>query len=265
MGGLCTLPADAALPGQRAAWRGRGGLVGVVELRTLEVQNDLGHRTTQGQCAHVDTCNHPITISRSSVLLNSPNHNLIITATLVVAARLAHTPATVIFSGQHRKWNQPERLPVHSTVGVYWAQRSGWSGLLGWSAGGSPPPACWSHGPAHTERRMWASGGEREPLDATSPTQDWPAQVSACSRSCSNALALRSELCTRLASPSPPGRRSARSRPEVHCPAGPELRPSLRRHAEEDEFKERWRNEQLPDIHAKKEEWKLKTRLTCYY
>lgn len=59
-GGLCTLPADAALPGQRAAWRGRGGLVGVVELRTLEVQNDLGHTTTtQGQyarlCAHVDT------------------------------------------------------------------------------------------------------------------------------------------------------------------------------------------------------------------
>lgn len=64
------LPADAALPGQRAAWRGRRRLVGVGKLRTFEVQNDLGHRTTQGEYARPCTPVH-------TQVSNTPDHNVI--------------------------------------------------------------------------------------------------------------------------------------------------------------------------------------------
>lgn len=37
----CVLPADAALPGQSAAGRSWRCLIGVVEIRTFQVQNDL--------------------------------------------------------------------------------------------------------------------------------------------------------------------------------------------------------------------------------
>ena len=58
----------------------------------------------------------------------------------------------------------------------------------------------------------------------------WPGQASAWWRSCSSALSLQSALCTRLASPCPPGRRNARWRPAARCPADRGPRPSLQRH-----------------------------------
>lgn len=86
------LPADAALPGQRAARRCWRRLVGVVKFRTFEVQKDLGHTTTQGKyarlCTLVDTRSHPITTIRSSILFDTPNHDICISNMLVFTSGL---------------------------------------------------------------------------------------------------------------------------------------------------------------------------------
>lgn len=132
------------------------------------------------------------------------------------------------------------KVPARWLVEVYWVQLSSLSDLPEWSAGVSPHPACWSHGPTRQApfillcqiRKVWKSL-VLYPSFTHRHTHNWPAQASACWQNYSIELFLLSVLCTQLASRCPPAQRSAHWHPAARCPIVPELHPSLKHKQEE--------------------------------